>query len=51
MSRYAIDLLKDESKLRAMGKQARAEAQSRFCSSKIVPMYEAFYRRVLEASA
>jgi L-malate glycosyltransferase len=51
MSRHAINLLGDQSKLRAMGKQARAVAQSRFCSSKIVPEYEAFYRRVLERSS
>jgi L-malate glycosyltransferase len=51
MARYAIDLLGDESRLRAMGQQARAVAKSRFCSSKIVPQYEDFYRRVLEGSS
>jgi N-acetyl-alpha-D-glucosaminyl L-malate synthase BshA len=51
MARYALDLLRDENRLRTMGKQARAAAQSRFCSSKIVPQYEAFYRRVLERSS
>jgi L-malate glycosyltransferase len=51
MARYAINLLADESRLRAMGKQARAVAQSRFCSDRIVPEYEAFYRRVLERSS
>src|SRR5438309_667252 len=29
----------------------RAVAQSRFCSSKIIPQYEEFYRRVLERSS
>jgi N-acetyl-alpha-D-glucosaminyl L-malate synthase BshA len=51
MASYAIALLNDEARLRAMGKQARAVAQSRFCSSKIVPQYEEFYRRVLERSS
>ncbi len=51
MARYAIDLLNDESKLRAMGKTARGVAQSKFCSSKIVPQYEEYYRRVLERSS
>jgi len=51
MARYAIELLGDESRLRAMGTQARAVAKSRFCSSKIVPQYEEFYRRVLERSS
>jgi L-malate glycosyltransferase len=51
MARYAIELLSDEGRLRAMGKAARAVAQARFCSSKIVPQYEEFYRRVLERSS
>jgi glycosyltransferase involved in cell wall biosynthesis len=51
MARYALDLLSDESRLRAMGKAARSVAQARFCSSRIVPQYEEFYRRVLERSS
>jgi N-acetyl-alpha-D-glucosaminyl L-malate synthase BshA len=51
MARYAIELLTDESRLRAMGKRARADAKARFCSSKIVPMYEDFYRRVIERAS
>jgi glycosyltransferase involved in cell wall biosynthesis len=51
MALYAIELLKDESRLRAMGKAARAVAQSRFCSSLIVPQYEEFYRRVIGRSS
>jgi N-acetyl-alpha-D-glucosaminyl L-malate synthase BshA len=50
MARYAIELLGDEARLRAMGKQARASARAKFCSSKIIPLYEDFYRRVLERS-
>jgi N-acetyl-alpha-D-glucosaminyl L-malate synthase BshA len=48
MSRYAIEILSDEKRLREMGKTARWEAQSRFCASKIIPEYEEFYKRVLE---
>jgi len=51
MSRYAIDLLSDESALRAMGKRARAAAMERFCASKIIPLYEGFYRKVLAQSS
>jgi len=51
MARYAIELLSDERRLREMGKQARAVAMERFCSTKIVKQYEDFYRRVLERSA
>jgi len=51
MARYALDLLRNETQLREMGKQARAAAKARFCSTEIVTQYEAFYRRVLERSA
>jgi len=34
-----------------MAKAARAVAQSRFCSSKIVPQYEDYYRRVVERTS
>lgn len=51
MSRYAIELLCDESRLRQMARQARSVAQARFSASKIVPQYEDFYRRVLERSS
>jgi L-malate glycosyltransferase len=51
MARYAIDLLRDEKQLDIMGVQARASAQARFCSTRIIPQYEQFYRRVLERSS
>ena len=51
MSRYAIELLSDEKALRTMAKASRAVAQSRFCSSRIIPQYEDFYRRVLERAS
>jgi N-acetyl-alpha-D-glucosaminyl L-malate synthase BshA len=51
MARYALELLSDEKALREMAKASRAVAQSRFCSSRIIPEYEDFYRRVLERSS
>jgi N-acetyl-alpha-D-glucosaminyl L-malate synthase BshA len=51
MARYAVDILSDKEKLRAMGKQCREAARARFCTSKIIPEYEDFYRRVLERSS
>ena len=51
MARYAIEILKDESRLRDMGKQCREAARARFCTTKIIPQYEQFYRRVLERSS
>lgn len=51
MARYAVDLLSDASRLREMAKACRGVAQSRFCASRIIPEYEAFYRRILERSS
>jgi glycosyltransferase involved in cell wall biosynthesis len=51
MAKYAIELLNDESRLRAMGKICREKAESQFSAAKIVDHYEDFYRRVLERSA
>jgi N-acetyl-alpha-D-glucosaminyl L-malate synthase BshA len=51
MARYAIELLGDEAELRKMGKRARASAQAKYCASKIIPLYEDFYRKVLEQSS
>lgn len=51
MAKRAIKLLSDEKHLREMGKLARFEAQSRFCSTKIIPQYEKFYQRVLERAS
>ena len=50
MAKCAINLLEDEKQLRQMGKRARIAAQSRFCSTKVIPEYEAFYQRVLARS-
>jgi N-acetyl-alpha-D-glucosaminyl L-malate synthase BshA len=48
MANYAIELLSDESRLRAMGKEGRKRARARFCSDHIIPEYEKYYRCVLE---
>ena len=50
MAQYAIELLSDDAELAQMRKKARGVAQARFCSSRIIPQYEEFYRRVLERS-
>jgi len=51
MAAYAIDILSDSERLEDMGVSARASAQSRFCASKIIPMYEDYYREVLERAS
>ena len=48
MSRHAIELLSDETRLREMGRRARDVAQTRFSSASIIAQYEEFYRAVLE---
>jgi L-malate glycosyltransferase len=50
MARYAIDVLSDDAKLTEIRKRARIYAQSRYCSTKIIPKYEEFYRGVLETT-
>jgi L-malate glycosyltransferase len=51
MAQYAIDILSDEKRLREMSKLARYEAQARYCTTKIIPQYEEFYRKVLDRSS
>jgi len=51
MAGYATDILADESKLRKMARDCRAAAKARFCTSKIIPQYEDYYRLVLERSS
>jgi glycosyltransferase involved in cell wall biosynthesis len=51
MANYAIDLLSDDAKLQEVRRRCRVYAQSRFCSTKIIPHYEKFYREVLERNS
>jgi N-acetyl-alpha-D-glucosaminyl L-malate synthase BshA len=50
MANYAIELLSDEARLRAMGKEGRKRARARFCSENIIPEYEKYYRCVIDKS-
>lgn len=47
----AIEILRRPDRGRTMGQQARQNAMKRYCASKIIPQYEAFYQKVLSASA
>jgi L-malate glycosyltransferase len=51
MARDAIEILGDESRLRAMGRACRKWAADHFSANSIIPQYEDFYRRVLERSS
>ena len=48
MARGAIDLLTDSPRLEAMATAARKTAQDNFCTSRIIPLYERYYRQIME---
>jgi L-malate glycosyltransferase len=51
MAAAAVELLRDPARLEEMAEAARRTAQTRFCSTKILPLYERFYEQVLNGSA
>jgi N-acetyl-alpha-D-glucosaminyl L-malate synthase BshA len=50
MARRALAVLCDPLRRREMGRRAREAARARFCSTKIIPQYEEYYRAVLNRS-
>jgi N-acetyl-alpha-D-glucosaminyl L-malate synthase BshA len=50
-AQYALELLASPERRREMGKQARKKALASYCASKIIPLYEAYYRRVTELAS
>src|SRR3990170_2292510 len=48
MAARALDILTNPARREAMGKAARRRALSQFCSTKIIPLYERLYKRVVE---
>ncbi|HUR57003.1 MAG TPA: N-acetyl-alpha-D-glucosaminyl L-malate synthase BshA [Opitutaceae bacterium] len=50
LARGVEDLLKDPARRAAMGRAAQMRARERFSADKIVPQYEALYRRVCAAA-
>jgi hypothetical protein len=47
MAEGAIELLSDDARLTAMGEAGRRAAQDRYCASRIIPVYEQYYKTVL----
>jgi len=47
MAKAAIALLSDDSRLALLSKTARQTAQNQFCASRIIPLYEQYYDRVI----
>jgi N-acetyl-alpha-D-glucosaminyl L-malate synthase BshA len=51
MANAAIALLNDPPRFEALSRAARRTAQDRFCATRIIPLYEDYYRRVLDRTA
>lgn len=49
MAERCLTILTEPGRLAEMGKAARRRASDKFCSTKIIPLYEDLYRRVIEA--
>jgi N-acetyl-alpha-D-glucosaminyl L-malate synthase BshA len=50
MAAAAIRILKDDALQQTMAEAARKTAQDKFCTSRIIPMYERYYEQVLAGS-
>jgi N-acetyl-alpha-D-glucosaminyl L-malate synthase BshA len=50
MAAGAISILSDPAKLERMSDAARRTAQDHFCASRIIPLYESYYERILAQS-
>ncbi len=50
-AKFAIQILSRADRGREMGKQARIDARKKFCSNDVIPLYEAYYEQVLNASS
>lgn len=48
MADRAVEILSSPERREAMGRAGRERALNRFCSDKIIPLYEQLYRRVLD---
>ena len=47
MSASAINLLSDNDRLQSMAQAGRKTAQDNFCASRVIPLYEEYYGRVI----
>jgi L-malate glycosyltransferase len=49
-AKYALEILTRPDRGRSMGVQARIDARRKYCSNDVIPLYERYYRRVLETA-
>jgi N-acetyl-alpha-D-glucosaminyl L-malate synthase BshA len=50
-AQHAIAILSRADRGREMGQRARVNARKKYCANDVIPLYEAYYRRILEQSA
>jgi N-acetyl-alpha-D-glucosaminyl L-malate synthase BshA len=48
-AKYALEILTLPDRGRQMGQQARVNARRKYCSNDVIPQYEAYYQKVLNA--
>jgi len=49
-AKYALEILLRPDRGRMMGEMARANARRRYCSNDIIPLYEAYYEKILNST-
>jgi N-acetyl-alpha-D-glucosaminyl L-malate synthase BshA len=49
-AKYALEILTRPDRGRMMGQMARASARRQYCSNDIIPLYEAYYEKVLNSA-
>ena len=49
-AKFALDILTRPDRGRMMGEMARANARRKYCSNDIIPLYEAYYEKVLNGA-
>jgi N-acetyl-alpha-D-glucosaminyl L-malate synthase BshA len=49
-AKYALEILTRPDRGREMGRLARVNAKARYCSNDVIPLYEAYYKKILEQS-
>jgi len=49
-AKFALDILTLPDRGRLMGQQARVNARRKYCSNDVIPQYEAYYQKVLNAT-
>ena len=49
-AKYVLEILTRPDRGRMMGEMARTNARRRYCSNDIIPMYEAYYQKILNSA-